>query len=348
MFIIAAGKITDGKGSFSESQKVITLAGKKNLRVVTLEIVTLTKRWEDKLSPLEFKSGASAMGAIEKARLILKNKKADLVIIKGSDYLKTGYEKGARENFMKLFNKKFTPLDGYNDLVPLFLKYHKLSEGEYFKIRDALFENYLRTWKKIDPEAQLPDERWFRPLTKYFRGVDCANPNLDYSGEIVIASGKTADILNVPQKNRVQIIGNTFSKLSVDGMESLPKIAPYLHLKKTINKTLKEAKIDFKKEFLRGRALLDAYTCYPVVPMGLILRLGLVNKLTEIPELLKTHEVTVTGGLNLGKAPWNLTTLNALIVMREKLMSSKKAKIGLVHGNGSLGNQQGVTILIKR
>jgi hypothetical protein len=343
--IIAGDRILDGQGSHSESEKIITSAKKKDLRIVTLEIVNLAQRWEDKLGPLQFKSGASAMGAIEKAKKLLDSKKADIVVIKGSDFLKTGYERGAREGFMKLYKNKHTAMDGYDKLVPLFLKYHKVSEKEYVGIRNALFENYFRTWKEINPEASLPEDRWFQPITKYFRGVDCANPNIDYSGQMILANEKTTDLLKVPKKNRIQILGNAFTKLPVDGFESLPKVAPYLHLKRTIDKAVKEAKIDFKTEFLKGRALLDAYTCYPVVPMGLILRLGLVKKMNEIPELLKWHEVTVTGGLNLGKAAWNLTSLNAIIVMRQKLLSSRKIRIGLVHGNGSLGNQQGITVL---
>lgn len=346
-FIIAGDRVVDGLGAHTETTKILTAAKKKDLEVVTLEIVTLAKRWEDKLGPLEFKSGASAMAAIEKGRKLLATNKADLILIKGRDFLKTEYERSAREGFMKLYRKKHTAMDGYERLVPLFLKHHKLSEKEYFLIRDALFENYFRTWKNISPEAALPESKWFLPLTKHFRGVDCANPNIDYSGQIILTNKKTAELLKVPKKKRVQILGNTFTKLPVDGFESLPKIAPYLHLKQTANKTIKEAKIDFKTEFLEGRALMDAYTCYPVVPMGLILQLGLVKKLNEIPELLKWHEVTVTGGLNLGRAAWNLTSLNALIVMRDKLLAEKEIRFGLVHGNGSLGNQQGITVLSK-
>ncbi|MFZ4714973.1 MAG: hypothetical protein ACOYL6_14735 [Bacteriovoracaceae bacterium] len=343
--LIAGDRIVDGKGTFSETQKIMTKAQKKGLSMTTLEIVTLAKRWEDKLNPLEFKSGASAMAALEKAKKLLKEKKTDLVIIKGSDYLKTGYEKGARENFLKLYQKKYSPLDGYDRLVPLFLKLHHVTEKDYVEIRNALFENYIRTWKKIDAQNMLPDERWFKPLSKYFRGVDCANPNIDYSGQIILTTQKIADTLRIPKKSQITILGNAFTKLSVDGFESLPKIAPYQHLKRTLNKALNEAKVDFKTEFLQGRALLDAYTCYPVVPMALILKLGLVKKMHEIPEFLQNYEITVTGGLNLGKAPWSLTALNSIIVMRERLLSSKKSHLGLVHGNGSLGNQQGITIL---
>jgi hypothetical protein len=177
--------------------------------------------------------------------------------------------------------------------------------------------------------------------------VDCANPNTDYSGQLLLSTSRIADVLKISHKERVEIAGNAFVKLKVDGMESLPKIAPYLHLKRAIERALSQSKLNFRKKFLNGEALLDAYTCYPVVPMGLIQHLGLVKTLTDLPEFLKGHEVTVTGGLNLGKAAWNLTSLNALIVMRQRLISSRTHRFGLVHGNGSLGNQQGITILKK-
>lgn len=346
-FIISADKIVDGKGSHSETQKLLSLADRKKLSFKTLEIVNLAKRWEDKLSANEFKSGASAMSAINKGRKLLSQKRADLVLIRGEDLLKTGYPGNSREQFMKLYRKKFTPLDGYTKLVPEFLRYHGLSDADFMKVREALFENYYRTFQKINPLAKRPDDRWFQPLTKYFRGVDSANPNIDYSGQILIASEKVADILKVPKKKRVRILGNAFTKLSVDGFESIPKVATYAHLKKTIKKAQAEAKIDFNTEYVKGRALLDAYTCYPVVPMGLLIEMGLVSSATDILEFLKSHEVTITGGLNLAKAPWNLTSLNSIIEMRERIMTSKKIKYGLVHGNGSLGNQQGITILGK-
>lgn len=346
-FIIAADRIVDGRGNFETTEKILKKSKKLNLNSSTLEIVTLAKRWEDKLKPNEFKSGASAMDAVNRARKILAAHKADVVVIQGQDLLKTGYDKHDRENFMKLYRKKYTPMDGYNKLVPLFLKAHGLTEKEYFSIREELFNNYQRTWKTLHPDSKTPDERWFAPLTKYFRGVDCANPNIDYSARMIVANEKIANLLNIPKKNRIEIAGNAFIKLKVDGFESIPEIASYLHLKKTITKALKDARIDFKHEFLNDRAALDAYTCYPVVPMGLLKRLNLASTAAEMIDLLKTKEITVTGGLNLGKAAWNLTSLNGIIEMREKLMTHKKLKFGLVHGNGSIGNQQGITVLKK-
>lgn len=345
--IVASDRIIDGQGSHAETEKLITSANKLELKVTTLEIVSLAKRWEDKLSPNQFKSGASAMGAINKARKLLAAKKCALVVIRGVDLLRSGYAKSEREKYMKLYAHRFTPLDGYTKLVPPFLRQNEISEKQFFEISRALFENYSKTWKNLHPGSSAPDPRWFQPITKYFRGVDCANPNIDYSGQLIITDEAHADLLKVSKSKRVTILGNSFTKLSVDGFESIPKIAPYLHLRRTIDKALNEAQIDFKGEYLKGRALLEAYTCYPVVPMALLLKLGLISDLTQIPDFLKSHEVTITGGLNLARAPWNLTSLNYLIAMREKLLTSKSFRYGLVHGNGSLGNQQGITILGK-
>ncbi|HAU0828256.1 TPA: hypothetical protein ACUNL2_002767 [Legionella pneumophila] len=346
-FIIAADRTVDSFGSHQDTDNILNLAREKGLVVVTLEILSLAQGWQDKMKPHQFKSGASAMAAIERARKILSTKKADAVLIKGQDFLKTGYGSCEREKFMKFYHENYTPLQGYNELVPLFLQKYKLDEKEYFKIRDALFENYTKTWKKINPANSMPHEKWYQPLTKYFRGVDCANPSVDYSGQIILSTEKVADVLNIPQKARVEILGNSFVKINLKGLVSLPKIAPYHHLKRAINKAITQAKLNFKDKFMNEKALLDAYTCFPIVPMALLYCLGLVNSLTEIPDLLKSYEVTVTGGLNLGKAPWSLTSLNALIVMRERLISSDKAKFGLVHGNGLFGNQQGITIIKK-
>lgn len=343
--IIAADRVMDGVGNYDRTQELLLKAQKLGLSTSVLEIVSLAKRWEDKLQPHEFKSGASAMDAINTAHELLASEKTDLVVIKGEDFLRTGYVKSERENFMKLYQGKYTPLDGYDKLVTPFIEHHGISEKEFFEIRDALFINYSKTWKRENPEKALPNDRWFEPITQYFRGVDCANPNIDYSGQLIITNEKQADLLGVPENERISILGNAFIKLPVDGLESLPHIAPYAHLKDVIEEALNEAKIDFIAEFKQGNALLEAYTCYPVVPMALLLKLGLVNHLGELPLFLQQHEVTITGGLNLAKAPWNLTSLNYLISMREKLLNSRNHKYGLVHGNGSLGNQQGITIL---
>lgn len=214
VLIIAGDRIIDNHGSHAISDAVIAKAEKLKLTVTTLEVVSLAKRWEDKLSKNQFKSGASAMAAVNQARKLLEAKKADVVVIKGADLLRSGYTREERESYMKLYNKKYTPLDGYTKLVPPFLKCFGIKEAQFKQISSALFENYARTW-----QGPLPESRWFAPVTKYFRGVDCANPNIDYSGQIVITDEAHADLLRIPNSERVSILGNAFTKLQVDGYE---------------------------------------------------------------------------------------------------------------------------------
>ena len=87
------------------------------------------------------------------------------------------------------------------------------------------------------------------------------------------------------------------------------------------------------------------YSCYPVVPLAFLLRSELVPTLSRDPDLLRHFDVTVTGGLNLGRAPWNNTTLNAIVAIAELLRTPGEPRLAGVHSNGSLGYQQGFLLL---
>ena len=66
----------------------------------------------------------------------------------------------------------------------------------------------------------------------------------------------------------------------------------------------------------------------------------------EISEFLNEHTITVTGGMNLARAPWNNPALNGLITMYHRLCSGTET-YGMVHGNGGLGYRQGVALVAK-
>ena len=59
---------------------------------------------------------------------------------------------------------------------------------------------------------------------------------------------------------------------------------------------------------------------------------------------LQQHSLTLKGGMNLNRAPWNLPALRALIEMTQALQTSEQT-LGGVHGNGGLGYKQGFAIL---
>jgi len=71
---------------------------------------------------------------------------------------------------------------------------------------------------------------------------------------------------------------------------------------------------------------------------------GFVSNINEIGDFLKHHEITVTGGMNLARAPWNNPALNGLIAVTEQLVKGH-AQYGVVHGNGGIGEAQGITVL---
>ena len=134
------------------------------------------------------------------------------------------------------------------------------------------------------------------------------------------------------------------SRLDGDGREFLTDISRYEHLQQAYQQACGEANIDFVDLFKRGEALLETYTCYPVVPMAFLLVSGLVEVLEDIPDFLAEHTITITGGMNLARAAWNNPALNALVLMHHRLCDGQE-KLGLIHGNGGLGYRQGVAIV---
>ena len=77
--------------------------------------------------------------------------------------------------------------------------------------------------------------------------------------------------------------------------------------------------------------------------MAFLLDNGFVGSPESLEILLREREVTVTGGMNLARAPWNNPALNGLIVMYETLIGVNKKDFsgepqvtpscGMVHGN---------------
>jgi hypothetical protein len=80
-----------------------------------------------------------------------------------------------------------------------------------------------------------------------------------------------------------------------------------------------------------------------VVPIAFLLATGLARDAREIKALLGAHPVTITGGLNLGRAPWNNSTLSAIVQATETIRDGTPV-VG-VHSNAALGYKQGFAVL---
>lgn len=346
-YIIGAAKTEDGVGSLNQ---VLLLESKllaKGLKPQQLIIDPLQVDWHSPEAKYHFRSGCAPIEALAKAKQLIENG-SPAVIIAGEDHIKTAYNRAQRLEKMAVYGQEYPLTQAYTDLARTFSENNGISAQQFKSIANALFENYITSYKKtmaeqFHPEL-LPESRWYNSITELFRGVDCANPMVDFSGKLIITSADIAEQLDVDKSQWLKVSAVELGRLEGDGAHYIDEIARYQHLHQAYHQACNQAKIDFAHLFKNGEALLEAYTCYPVVPMAFLLVSGLIDTLDEMSSFLAKHTITVTGGMNLARAAWNNPALNALIVMHQRLTNDKES-VGLVHGNGGLGYRQGVAII---
>jgi hypothetical protein len=341
--IVAAGREMDGKGDLAEGLLREESLRNRGLEAIELVVDPLAAGWDTPIAAGHYRSGCGPLEALRDACGIVAKGKAPLVIISGEDPLKSGYSREQRHRMMAIYGEDYSLPVGYTAVARAFMAKHNLPESHFRRLAELLFENYLRTARRAGLQ-DLPEARWYEPVTDLFRGVDCANPVADFAGRIVLCSEDLAAACAVPPQRCVRVLAVGLGALPVDGPKSVPDVADYGHLETAFREAGRQADVDFTARFLEGKALLEAYTCYPVVPLAFLLKTGIAPSLEAVPELLERFEITVTGGLNLGRAAWNNPALNALIVMVRRLTEGPIA-LGAVHGNGGLGYRQGVALL---
>lgn len=350
-YLVAAAKIADSEGTMASVEDRIQQLNALGIPLHTLNIEPLNSDWNAPEKPDYFRSGCGPVEALERAcRLISEGTPA--VVIRGEDLIKSGYPRDERLQLMAVYGDDYPLTQAYDDVARQFIQNQKIDADTFCTTAEALFENYQRTYLKnlhanndvVDASQATPGARWFERITPLFRGVDCANPLVDFTGAILVCDAETSTALAIPQQSRVAVKGVGLGRLPVDGKEAIETIARYDHIEAAYQQACAQADLDFRDIFMHGEALLDTYTCYPVVPMAFLLKTGLVDRIERIPAFLKEYEITVTGGMNLARAPWNNPALNGLICMYQKLTSGD-ISLGAVHGNGGLGYRQGVAIL---
>jgi hypothetical protein len=314
-----------------------------------LYIEPLSADWHQTSKPDHFKSGCAPVEALDKAKQLIEQG-AQAVLISGEDNLKSGYSRQERQARMAVYADDYPLTQAYTDLAQQFIRHHDIDADLFKHISESLFENHKASFRHALSDdfsaSMLPEEKWYRPLTELFRGVDCANPLIDFSGRVLLSTQALADSLEVAVNKRLVVAGVGLHKLDGDGPEYIDQIADYQHLKQAYHSCCSQAEVDFAEQFRQGRALLETYTCYPVVPMAFLLVSGLVDMLEKIPDFLKQHLITVTGGMNLARAPWNNPALNGMITLYQRLIEGEES-LGLLHANGGLGYRQGVAMLTR-
>lgn len=346
-FIIGAAKQQDSIGSLDQVLQLELKLQQYGITPTHLVIDPLHVDWHSTEDANHFRSGCAPIEALSQAKKLIENGEP-AVVISGKDHIKTAYSREDRLNKMAVYGADYPLTQAYTDLASAFSENNNITKEQFKAFSSALFESYKVNFRQslsnsFTPEL-LPDSRWYNEITDLFRGVDCANPMVDFSGRLLITRADVAEQLNVDKSQWLKIKAVGLNRLAGDGREFLTEISNYDHLQQAYQQACEEADIDFVRLFKGGNALLEAYTCYPVVPMAFLLVSGLVDTLEDIPTFLTEHNITISGGMNLSRAAWNNPALNALVLMHQRLCNGQE-KLGLIHGNGGLGYRQGVAIV---
>jgi len=305
-----------------------------------------------------YRSGCGPIQALSDAKMLIENKIVDAVFVFGHEPLasiKLNQGKEFITNAMSIFGDITIPA-AYNELAHELLKELDISKEQFLSAATLLYENYNKAYMKDSIESDAVNKAVDRSslLEKMnadlFTLTDCANPYVDFTGGMIITNKEIADYLEIPAQNQIEIKGAKYN-IVADGPHNIDAIVGkqkdiFPHLGKAFRNACSQGQVDFVKEFKEGNALMEVYTCYPPIPLAFLITTKMIEGIEQLADFLHNHEITITGGLNLARAPWNNPAFNSLIALCEKLPQTEK-EYGLVHGNGGLGGLQGVAILQK-
>jgi hypothetical protein len=343
MYILEAERFVDVPNPNSRVTAKLAEWQRQSYRVIKLTIDPLAAGWSTPLEPHHYRSGCAPLEALHQARELLKTDSCEVVVLECIDLLRSTYagNKGARQKLMEIYGPLSIP-EGYTRLAYDFLEREKITEAQFEKFSSELFANFQRTARRWGLPVNPPAERWAK-LTSLFREVDCANPVVDFTARVALGSSRILPRLGLNAKSTVQVRGISVNTCSEDGPSFISQISRYSHLGQAFSEACRESSVDFLKEFQKGQALLEVYSCFPIVPLAFLLKCGFMARITDCRKFLADHEISITGGMNLAKAPWNGPVLNAIVALVER-MTAEKIRYGGVHGNGGLGYKQGFAI----
>ncbi len=305
-----------------------------------LTIDPLDAGWDTPLAANHFRSGCAPVAALDHACKLIASDTHKAVRITGIDPLRTRYEadKNLRNTLMAIYGPDCSIPEAYTRLSRAFMALHNIDEATFKDLAVDLYDNYAQT-ATVEGFYVEPKPEALNFITDLFRAVDCANPAIDFHGSIILSASP------LPNQPAIQIRGTSLTETSGDGLNHIQEIARYDHLRTACRALEAQSGISLQKEFLAGDALLEAYTCFPVVPLALLLASGIADTIADIPQILQEHEITITGGMNIARAPWNNPALHGIITMHHHLSNPDAPALGIVHANGGLGYKQGLALL---
>ena len=339
--ILASARVIDGQGSMRSVAQAVRGLQRRGVAPLRLEIESLRRPWSGPLAPNAFRSGCGPIMALERACAEIASGRAEAVLIQGDEPLRSGYSRAERHRLMDVYQGLSVP-EAYTRLGVELMARWGISREQFRALGDLLLENCGRTARERGLSG-VPGASGGLLCTELFRYADCANPHIDFTGAMLLGAPEMIAALEDPPGAQVVVRGVKV-EIVPDGPEHVGDIVAYDHLHRAFQGACEQAGVDFVERFLKDEALLEAYTCFPPVPLGFLLSTGIAAHPGELSQILRRCPITVTGGMNLARAPWNNPALNALIVMH-KLLVAKAPRIGLVHGNGGVGGYQGVALL---
>jgi hypothetical protein len=344
LVIVAAGRVIDGQGSLCELTEARGDLEGHGARVVVYRIAPMSFGWHAPLPDGYLKSACAPIEGLISGGQRIAAGELDAVMIHGSDQIKSEFadKPAERHRLMQAYGGR-TFVEAFDDVAAAFRERMSISIDVFDELADCLFENYWATWTGLEPSASRPDEKWFSKITPHFRGVDCANPSIDFEGALLVTTKDRAFAAGFDPARSVLVKGLALKQCCEDGIEHVSEIVTYDHLKTAYTQACAQANVDVGQLMLDGRARIEIYSCFPVVPIGFLLATGLAADAHDIKQLLRHHPVTITGGLNLGRAPWNNSTLSAMVHATEMVREGTPV-IG-VHSNAALGYKQGFAVL---
>lgn len=306
------------------------LAEDPGLRVERLEVRSLSDGWAPD-TPTEFGSGAGPIFALERAIFLLAHDVADVVVIHGEEPLRTGYSRAERRRHMEIYDDCSIP-EGYDRVARSYCEQNGIRRADFLSAARALEANYRATARQRGLELDPPGEH-DSFVTDLFRRVDCAHPVIDFEAELVLTR---SDLLTPLSLAGPRVTACATAAIS-DGPQHASEIARYSHLADVLSDIGDQ--IGELPDPREGEVAMELYTCFPVVPLAFLQNAGWAA-FDQVSAFLQRVPITLSGGMNFARAPWNQPALRGLILVAERI--GARGGFGLVHGNGGLGGKQGV------
>lgn len=299
-----------------------------------------------------YRTGCGPIQALGDAKRLLETGSFDAVFIFGCEPLlhqKKTLGKEAVAAAMDIFNGA-SLVACYHSLAAALCRREDIEPGAFMALADALYQNYSRSYQSSG--AQEPPRPRGRGMeaegAPMFRLTDCANPNVNFAGGVVLGNDRVVQLLGLGDARLVRVKSVAQQIVKADPQDPLTVLGRgdelFPHLRRVFAAVQEEAGLNLAALAADNRLMLDAYTCYPPIPLAFLLAGGFIQNWEELPEFAQRHELTLEGGLSLAGAPWNNPVLSSLVTFAQRLPGSGKP-YGLLHGNGGIGEAQGLALL---